>query len=152
MKVFLDANVYFAGFYSPTGASSVLLELIRLKKLEAFSSRLVLTEAERNLRLKAKPPILKTFHQFLKEIPLKICPPPAPGELAKYESFIHPKDVPVLAAAVAASVDFFITLDRRHFMTSEVLKKITTPKIITPGEYLTDHCCLTRRDSRTGRA
>ena len=136
MKIFLDANVYFAGFYSKTGASSVLLELIRLRKCEGFTSRLVLREAERNLRLKAEPPVLKSFHQFLKTTPLKICPPPKPAQLAKYESLIHPKDVPVLAAAVEARVDFLITLDRRHFMTPELLKKISSPKILTPGEYL----------------
>ena len=136
MKVFLDANVYFAGCYSRTGASSVVLELIRRGKLEGFSSRLVLREAERNLRLKAKSSVLKLFHKFLKEADLRIFPSPKPAVLSQYESMIHPKDVPVLAAAVQSKADFLITLDRRHFMTPELLKSVHSPAILSPGEFL----------------
>ena len=136
MKVFLDANVYFAGCYSQKGASSVILELVRRGKIEGFASRLVLREAERNLRLKAKSPVLKLFHQFLKEADLRIFPSPKPTVLSQYESMIHPKDVPVLTAAVQSKADFLITLDRRHFMTPELLKSIHSPKILLPGEFL----------------
>ena len=37
---------------------------------------------------------------------------------------IHPKDVPVLAAAVASKATYLITLDRRHFLTKAVSDKV----------------------------
>ena len=66
-RVFLDANVHCAGSASPTGASALILQLTLKGCLEATASRLVLREAERNLRRKRSPKDLKAFHQFLRE-------------------------------------------------------------------------------------
>ncbi len=136
MKVFLDANVYFAGSASPTGASALILQWALKGRIEVTASRLVLREAERNLRRKRPPKDLKAFHQFLKQAKLRVIPTPPEPAWTKYEGVIHPKDVPVLAAAVASKATYLITLDRRHFLTKAVSDKVQALVILTPGDFL----------------
>ena len=115
LRVFLDANVYFAGSASPPGGSALVLQLILKGRVEVTASRLVLREAERNLRRKRPPKDLKAFHQFLKHAKLRVIPTPPEIAWTRYEGVIHPKDVPALAAAVASKATHLITRNRRHF-------------------------------------
>jgi len=136
IRVFLDANVYFAGCASPTGASALILQLALKGRIGVTASRLVLREAERNLRRKRPPKDLEAFHRFLKHAKLRLIPTPPESARAKYEGAIHPKDVPVLAAAVAAKAEYLITLDRRHFLTKTVSAQVPKLAILTPGDFL----------------
>ena len=135
-RVFLDANVYFAGSASPTGASALIFQLILKGRFEVTASRLVLREAERNLRRKRPPKDLKAFHRFLKHAKLRVIRTPPETAWKPYEGVIHPKDVPVLAAAVASRAAYLITLDRRHFLAKAVIKKVPELTILTPGDFL----------------
>ena len=135
-RVFLDANIYFCGFFSKEGASAVILKLARRKKLNLIASHLVLLEADRNLRRKTTRKTVKAFHRFLKETKIEVVPPPEDKILKRYESYIHPKDVPVLTAACEAKAQYLITLDRKHFLRDEVLSCAHKIKILTPGDFL----------------
>ena len=136
LRVFLDANVYFAGSASPTGGSALVLQLILKGRIEVTASRLVLREAERNLRRKRPPKDLKTFHQSLKHAKLRVIRTPPETTWKPYEGIIHPKDVPILAAAVASKAAYLVTLDRRHFLTKTVSDKVPGLVILTPGDFL----------------
>lgn len=136
IRVFLDANVYFSGFFSKKGASALILELARHKKLSITTSRLVLREADRNLRKKTTAKIVKGFHRFLKEVKIDVLPPIRGKLLERYEPFIHPKDVPVLAVAMESKVDYLITLDRKHFLNPKVSVCAGKMKILTPGDFI----------------
>ena len=136
LRAFLDANVYFAGSASPTGGSALILQLILKGRIEVTASRLVLREAERNLRRKRPPKDLKAFHQFLTHAKLRVIPTPPETAWKPYEGVIHPKDVPVLAAAVASKAAYLVTLDRRHFMTKAVSNQVPGLVILTPGNFL----------------
>ena len=136
IRVFLDANVYFAGCYSPTGASAWMLTLARQKHVTLVASRLVLREAERNLRQKSTQRVVGAFRRFLRETKVMMMPTLPDQVLARYEHAIHPKDVPVLASAVEAKVDYLLTLDRKHFMTTAARAAAGRVKIATPGECL----------------
>lgn len=136
MKVFLDANVYFAGVFSSHGASAMILKLAKMGKIEIFANHLVLLEVERNLAQKADKRILEKFHRDLQQIPIHIIPWPEEKVLAEYEGVINAKDVPILAAAVETGVGFLVTLDRKHFLRPEVLSYASKLKILTPGEFL----------------
>ena len=138
IRVFLDANVYFAGFHSPKGASGFVLELIRRKKIEAYASRLVLREADRNLRSKSDSKVLKAFRRYLQSVKVRIVPAPDESLFKPHESYLHPKDLPVLAAALLVKSDFLITLDRRHFLTPQVPARVTKIKICTPHDFIRD--------------
>lgn len=139
IRVFLDANVYFAGFLSPKGASALVLELARRGKLAVVASRLVLREADRNLRRKTDPKTLKAFHRFLKGTKIDVPPFVTAQILERYEAHIHPKDAPILAAAMEAEVDYLMTLDRKHFLTPKALSSSKRVKILTPGDFLREH-------------
>jgi predicted nucleic acid-binding protein len=49
IKVFLDANVFFAAVSSPKGGSHFILELAKKGKLEIITVNQALLEAERNI-------------------------------------------------------------------------------------------------------
>ena len=138
LRVFLDANVYFAGAASSTGGSALILQLILTGRIEVAASRLVLREAERNLRHKRSPKDLQAFHQFLKHAKLRVVRTPPDTAWKPYEGVMHPKDVPVpvLAAAVASKAAYLVTLDRRHFLTKAVSGAVPGLVILTPGDFL----------------
>lgn len=138
IRVFLDANVYFAGALSREGASSIVLELARRGKISVMASRLVLREADRNLRKKSSAGVLKSFRKFLHDTKIKVVPPPDEKFFEPYAEFLHPKDLPVLAAALQSSADFLVTLDRKHFFSSALLSKLKKIKILTPGDFIRD--------------
>ncbi len=136
IRVFLDANVYFAGFASKKGTSAIILELARRGKILLVANRIALREAERNLRLKSGAKTLKAFRRFLNQTRLQIVPHPSESLFVKYGGFIDSKDVPILAAALETQVDFLITLDRRDFLTPSVLSHSGKTKVLTPGAFL----------------
>lgn len=135
-SVFLDANVYFAGCASPHGASALVLQLARGGLVRLVASRLVLREADRNLRRKHTRGSVAIFRRFLKDTEIRVVRPPSEKVLARYEAAIHPKDVPVLAAAVEAQTDYLVTLDRKHFLTASARSHAPGVKILTPGDFL----------------
>ncbi len=138
LKVFLDANVYFAGFVSEEGASRLVLAIAGRKKIMLYSSKLVLREAERNLRLKSKRKNLKLFHSYLQKNKLHIVPFPEDKVLEPLESLIHPKDLPILGAALLSEADYLLTLDKRHFFTPALQKMKTKIEIMSPGDFIRD--------------
>lgn len=138
VRVFIDASVWFAASLSPTGASALTLELAKRQRIHVVASRLILREAERNLRAKGVRHDVQRLHRWLAVVRLQIVPTPPDHVLARYEADIHPKDVPVLAAALEADVDYLVTLDRRHFFTSAVRARAGRVKVLTPGDLLKD--------------
>lgn len=136
IRLFLDANVYFAGFVSKSGASALVLELARRKKVALFATKLVLREADRNLRKKSSPTVLKAFRRYLQNTKIHIIPAPDEKEFKRYEAYIHPKDLPILVAAIESKADFLITLDRRHFLTTQLLSQVEQIKIITSADFI----------------
>jgi putative PIN family toxin of toxin-antitoxin system len=137
-SVFLDANVFFAGCVSKDGASAFVLELARRKRIEVHASKLVLREADRNLRQKVLPVVLKVFHRFLQKTRIHIVVTPIEKTMELYQDMIDPKDLPVLAAAIVSKADFLLTLDRKHFLSSGLSEKIKKPRILSPSDFLRD--------------
>ena len=137
-RVFLDANVWFAGCHSLTGASALILELAARRRLHVVTSRVALREAKRNLSAKSPRRALQRFHRLLKAIPVEVVRAPDEEALASYADVIHPHDVPILAAALDAQVDYLVTLDRRHFLTPRVRARAGTVTVLTPGDALKD--------------
>ena len=101
-RVFVDADVLFAGAASPTryGASLLILRLSELTLLEAVTSEQVITEAERNLT--AKMPQALPLFRLLVERALKVVSAPTPELVAVYQGLADPKDLPILVAALQA--------------------------------------------------
>ncbi|VAW41080.1 hypothetical protein MNBD_CHLOROFLEXI01-2337 [hydrothermal vent metagenome] len=105
-KVFADANVLIAGADLRTGASNAVLLMAEIGLYRLLVSRLVLDEAERNLRKKL-PHALPNFAQQMAQIQLEIVPPLPIEEVKQWEAIIEAKDAPILATAVSG-LDKFI--------------------------------------------
>ncbi len=120
---------------SPGGGSALLLECCRKGLVEGIVSRLILLEAERNIRKKLPPSALNRFHRILEEISLHVVAPPTPEEVRLYQGLIHEKDAPILAAAIASRATHLVTLDQRHFMTEKLRKAHLLLSIVTPRDF-----------------
>jgi len=141
-RVFLDANIFFAGARSPKGGSSFVLELAKKRKLEIITVTQALFEAEENIRKKLGPLYLNRHYQNLLEIKPKIQSIEfvTLREIAKLKKILPEKDIPILLGAVLSNSQVLITLDRKHFLRNEKLKKTKLPfKILNPGEFLREY-------------
>jgi predicted nucleic acid-binding protein len=130
-RVFVDADVLFAGAAAPQehGASLVILRLAEVTLIEAITSEQVIVEAERNLQTKM-PATLPTF-QYLVRRSLKVIAAPTTQELASFHGLAHPKDAPILAAAVLAGCHWLVTFNTRDYDPGH--PQIT---VLRPGELL----------------
>lgn len=134
IRVFLDANVLVAATASSGGGSAFILESCRQGRFQGFVSRLVLLEAERNIRKKLSIQALGRFHRWLESIPFQVVPPPSGEEIRIHRAFANEKDAPVLAAAVASGSDYLLTLDQDFLQTTR--KGNLRIKVRTPGDFL----------------
>ncbi|MDI6883279.1 MAG: hypothetical protein QMC93_02270 [Patescibacteria group bacterium] len=138
-RVFLDANVFFAGARSPKGGSGFVLELAKKGKLEIITVNQALFEAEQNILKKLGLFYLNCHYQNLLEIKPKIQSIEflTLKEIAKLRKIIPAKDIPILLGAILSNSQVLITLDRKHFLEKEKLKKLKFPfEILNPGEFL----------------
>ena len=93
-KVFLDADVIFAGSASPSvqGASYVVLLMGEITLLDCMTSEQVITEVERNLADKM-PAALPEFRLLVKRC-LQVTGDPSAEDIKVYSGQADPKDLP----------------------------------------------------------
>ena len=135
-RLFIDASVWIAAAGSSSGGSAKLLSLCMAGYASAVCSRLVLREAERNIRTKLSSDSLLSFFQTIGKLKLALVNPPSESEVMRMSQIIDPRDAHVLASALAARVDALLTLDRKHFFTQAVLQGGLPFKIMTPGDFI----------------
>ncbi len=130
-RIFIDADVLFAGAASPNehSASNLILRMAELTLIEAITSTQVITEAERNL-LDKVPKALPAF-QLLVSRSLKIVEDPDPAELDAYAGLTNPEDLPILVAAIREGCKLLATFNVRHYQPGH--RSITTLK---PGDLV----------------
>lgn len=130
-RVFLDADVIFAGSASPQehSASGVILTLGEVTLLDCVTSVQAVTEVERNLRIKI-PSKLPEF-QLLVSRSLRIVEDPLRPELEPWRGQADSKDLPILVSAIQAECDYLLTFNVRHFMPEG-----TQITVMRPGDYL----------------
>jgi predicted nucleic acid-binding protein len=130
-RVFVDANVLFAGAAAPTehGASLVILRMAEITLIDAITSEQVIAEVERNLTAKL-PQALSRF-RLLVERCLQVVPDPSPGDLSKHIGAADPNDLPILIAALRESCPWLVTFNVRHFEPGH-----PDVKILRPGQFV----------------
>lgn len=130
-RVFVDADVLFAGAASPSehGASLVVLRLAEITLIDAVVSEQVIIEVERNLAsyLSSALPI---FRQLISRC-VRVVSDPTPEQLAAYHGLADPKDTPILAAAVQAACPWLVTFNVRHFQPGH-----PTVTVARPGKFV----------------
>lgn len=136
IKLFFDASVLIAAVHSPIGGSGYLLEACRRGSFKPVVTRLVLLEAERNIKAKLGEEDLLRFYQLLGSVDFIVEPLVSAREVADYSHLIEKKDAHVLAAAVRSGAQFLLTLDTRRFMTERLSKADLGLIIVTPGHFI----------------
>ena len=131
--IFVDANILIAASVSRTGASRVVVALAEYGLIHLVVTRQVLDEVERNTRLKL-PHILPFFAEMLSYLDIDILDDPERAAFERWIDIIGEKDAPILEAAVSASVDYFLTLNTKHFTADVAAASGLT--IQTPGEFV----------------
>jgi putative PIN family toxin of toxin-antitoxin system len=130
LKVFVDTNVLFAAVYSSTGSAHDLIQLALQGRVTLFISRQVSEEVQRNLNRKA-PEALPDYQAFVNESSPQIVAPPV-GTVRDVADYVVAKDAMIVAAAIAAQVDYLVTYDRKHLLDLPEIAQKSGLKIVTP--------------------
>ena len=133
-RFFLDTSALFAGIWSARGGARLLLRLGETGKVRLLVSRRVLWELETAFSRKA-PDLLPDIARLLHLVDIEIAPDPSPETIRRVLAWkVPPGDAEVLAAALEARPDFFVTLDRKHFLNRPDLSSRIPFPIGTPGD------------------
>lgn len=135
LRVFVDADVLFAGAASPSehpsgSASLVVLRLAELTLLDAVTSEQVLTECERNLRAKLPEPLaeraLAAFRHLVARA-LRVVPDPKPEDVAAHKGRAHPKDLPLLVTALREGCPLLTTFNAKDYEPGDAAVEVLQP-------------------------
>ncbi|WP_420629904.1 PIN domain-containing protein [Candidatus Leptofilum sp.] len=130
-RVFVDADVLFAGSASPSehSASQVVLRMAEITLIEAFISEQVFTEVERNLAAKL-PQALPNFRHLVARC-LQIVPNPTIELIKAHQGKAEPKDLPILVAAAREKCNWLVTFNLAHYQPG--LKEVS---VLKPGSFI----------------
>lgn len=135
-EIFLDTSALFSGIWSATGGARMLLKLGEAQAMKLVVSSQVLTEIENVLRRKA-PQNLGTLALLLDRSRIQVVSQGSAEQITRCQSIVdYQPDAIVLAAAWTAEVDYFVTLDSKHFLDNQQLHTLAPFPIGTPGSCL----------------
>jgi len=136
VKVFLDTSALFAGVWSSEGGGRMVLKLGEARAVRLLVSPQVIRELEGALRRKA-PQALGVFALILERSGVEIIEPPPPEVVQDILNLTDRLgDERILAGGMAAGVDYFIMLDKEHFLENQsVIESMPFP-VGTPGDFL----------------
>lgn len=134
-RIFLDTNILISGVFFE-GNESRILDMV---ELDLITSEDVVDELKKITKKKLKYLGGRTFEIALSEIDRALCDIEILPRKIYMEKFAeakqliaHEKDIPILAAALYAKVDYLLTGDS-HFFTDKVkavIKVRTTRKFL----------------------
>ena len=134
-RIFLDTSVLFSAVLSQAGGARKLFLLAEAGLLQLIVGPTVLREADEVIRRKA-PASLPLLAQLLEAGQVETSSAPTAKQIKSARSLVaYVPDARVLAEAIRADVDWFVTHDKEHFLKSK--KRINLPfEIGTPGDLL----------------
>lgn len=134
--VYLDSSAIFSALIAESGGARQLLRLGEMRHIVLCVSAAVLTEVENTLRSKAAAQ-LPSLALWLHGAHIKVVANASSSEVSRHLTLLpYLPDAVVLAAAVRAKVDFFVTLDRKHFLDNAHLRASLAFPLGTPGDCL----------------
>jgi len=134
-RVFLDTSVVFAAVLSPSGGSRKLFLLAEAGIHKLVVGPTVLQECDEVIRRKA-PGSSPKLAQLLAAAQTETSAPPSKRQIKTAQSYVrYVPDAQVLAEAIHAKPDWFVTHDKEHFLKRR--GKIKLPfEIGTPGDLI----------------
>lgn len=135
-RLFLDSSALFAGVASSKGAARALLLLAEGELIEIVVCEQVIVETEQALARKL-PQALTLYREVLRRTGLRIRRNPSTEDVRANAGLVsHAADIPILVAAMQAKADYFVTLNRHHFLDDPLVAVRSGLRIGTPGEAL----------------
>ena len=130
-RIFVDADVLFAGAASPNehSASLVILRMAEITLIEAVTSEQVIAEVERNL-LEKIPAAMPAFQMLVRRC-LQVVSDPTVGEIRALSQVADAKDLPILAAAVRERCVYLATSYIAHFQPG-----VESVTVLKPGDLV----------------
>ena len=114
----------------------MILRLGEARAIRLLVSPQVLDEIEGALRRKA-PDMLGLLTLLLDRSGIQVVPAPSPEAVEQSRSLTkHVGDAQILAVGWAAGVDYFVTLDRVHFLDNPKIRAAVPFPLGTPGDFL----------------
>ena len=134
-RVFLDTSVVFAAVLSPTGGARKLFLLAEVGLIHLVIGPTVLQECDEVIRRKA-PGSLPRLAQMLDASRTETSSAPSKRQIKAAREYVqYAPDANVLAEAINAKPDWFVTHDREHFLKSR--GKFDLPfELGTPGDLI----------------
>ena len=134
-RVFLDTSVLFAAVLSPTGGARKLFLLAEAGVLKLVVGPTVLKECDEVILRKA-PGSSPRLAQLLAAAQTETSARPSKRQIRTAQSYVrYNPDAHVLAEAIHAKPNWFVTHDKEHFL--KVRSKIKLPfEIGTPGDLI----------------
>jgi hypothetical protein len=128
LSMCVDADVLIAGLLSRTGASHAILVLGELGLLRLVLPEAAVAEVRRNLAAKL-PESAPLFEEFFRAVPTVVHSPTA-HDRERARELAHPKEVPILAAAIGAGTRILVTHNVRHFRSGEGVRVVRPRTLI----------------------
>ena len=132
-RVFVDTNVLFAALHSTKGPPALLVDMAAHGRYQMVLSQRVLRELIRVVERKLPSEIAHLRDLVLTAVP-EIVANPAASEIKEISHQINAQDAPIIAAAIAADVDYFITGDQT--LRTEALSLSTRLRVLSPRQLL----------------
>ena len=134
-RIFLDTSVIFAAVLSETGGARKLFRLGEAKVLQLIVGSNVLRECEQVVRRKA-PASLPTLAYLLELGMVEITTRSTDDFVEQANAIVaYEPDAYVLAEAIGAEPDWFITHDKAHFLNVNP-DSSSAIRIGTPGDLI----------------
>ncbi len=134
-RIFLDTSVVFAAVLSPTGGACKLFLLAEAGILKPVVGPTVLKECDAVIRRKA-PGSLPILAQLLAAAQMETSAAPTSGQIRMAQSYVrYAPDARVLAEAIHAKPDWFVTHDKEHFLKSREKLNLAF-EIGAPGDFI----------------
>jgi predicted nucleic acid-binding protein len=136
VNVFLDTSALFAGIWSSIGGPRMILKLGEAGAVNIMVCSRVLNEIESVIRKKA-PENIGYLALILERSRTSVAPNPSEDMLGRCDQLLpHKADADIIASAWEFQTDYFVTLDREHFIDNSSLAQEIPFPIGTPGDFL----------------
>ena len=134
-RAFLDSSALFAAVLSEAGGARMILKLGEAGAVSLWVGPLVLAEADAALTRKS-PASRPRFALLLHRANIQASGTAAPEALSLASSIVgYLPDAQVLAEALTARADYFVTLDKKHLLGNPRAGSLPFP-VGTPGDFL----------------
>lgn len=134
MRVYFDASVIIAAMLSSTGGSSLLLQYLKIGKIDGITSQTVIEEIlEKTAKLQKTK---EEIGQFIAGSGLVVRKNVTVKEIAPYINLIDAEDAHLIAGAQLTKSAYLVTLDKKHLLRPDIQEKFLPLRMLSPKELL----------------